>query len=62
MNRVAVGIDVGTSAVKAVAVSEGGDVVARREIPYRLSTPQLGWSEQDPEDWWRRRKMPFLAS
>lgn len=53
MNRVAVGIDVGTSAVKAVAVSEGGDVVARREIPYRLSTPQLGWSEQDPEDWWR---------
>jgi len=48
-----VGIDVGTSAVKAIAVGEDGTVLARREISYPLSTPRPGWSEQDPEDWWR---------
>src|SRR4051794_41805498 len=51
--RTAIGIDVGTSAVKAIAVGEDGEVLARREVAYPLSTPQPGWSEQDPEDWWR---------
>jgi xylulokinase len=50
---VVVGIDVGTSAVKAIAVGEDGTVLERREISYPLSTPRPGWSEQDPEDWWR---------
>jgi xylulokinase len=48
-----VGIDVGTTGVKALAVSTSGDVVARAEEPYPLSTPQPGWSEQDPADWVR---------
>jgi xylulokinase len=48
-----IGIDVGTSAVKAIAVGEDGTVLERREIAYPLSTPRPGWSEQDPEDWWR---------
>jgi len=47
-----VGLDVGTSGVKAVAVSGAGEVVARAERAYPLSTPRPGWSEQDPEDWW----------
>ncbi|WP_028059288.1 xylulokinase [Candidatus Solirubrobacter pratensis] len=50
---VVVGIDVGTSAVKAIAVAEDGEVVARREVGYPLATPRPGWSEQSPEDWWR---------
>ncbi len=50
---VIVGLDVGTSGVKAIAVSEDGEVVASAEVPYPLSTPRPGWSEQDPEDWWR---------
>jgi len=50
--RPLVGLDVGTTGVKAVAVSETGDVVARAERGYPLSTPAPGWSEQDPEDWW----------
>src|SRR5438477_11732166 len=50
---IAVGIDVGTTGVKAIAVSTGGDVIAGAEEEYALSTPQPGWSEQDPEDWWR---------
>jgi xylulokinase len=50
---VLVGLDVGTTAVKALAVSDAGEVLARREVEYPLSTPRPGWSEQDPEDWWR---------
>jgi xylulokinase len=48
-----VGLDVGTSAVKALAVSAAGEVLARAEHGYPVSTPRPGWSEQDPEDWWQ---------
>jgi xylulokinase len=48
-----VGIDVGTTGVKGVAISPDGTVLATAEEGYPLSTPQPGWSEQDPEDWWR---------
>ena len=47
------GIDVGTSGVKAVLVSMGGDVVASTTTPLTLSTPRPGWAEQDPDAWWR---------
>jgi xylulokinase len=50
---VLVGIDVGTSAVKAIAVSPAGEVRARAERPVALAMPRPGWSEQDPEEWWR---------
>ena len=48
-----VGLDVGTSGVKALAISETGEVLGRAERDYPLSTPRPGWAEQDPEDWWR---------
>jgi xylulokinase len=48
-----VGLDVGTSGVKAIAISDTGDVLTRAERSYPLSTPRPGWSEQEPEDWWR---------
>src|SRR5918992_43496 len=48
-----VGLDVGTSGVKALALSHTGEIVARAEREYPLSTPRPGWAEQDPEDWWR---------
>ncbi len=47
-----VGLDVGTSAVKGVAIDPEGTVLALAEAEYPLSTPQPGWSEQNPEDWW----------
>jgi xylulokinase len=53
---VAVGSDVGTTAVKALAISAEGKVLERREVPYGLSTPRPGWAEQDPADWWRATK------
>jgi xylulokinase len=48
-----VGIDVGTSGVKGVAIDQTGEVLALSEEQYPLSTPRAGWAEQDPEDWWR---------
>ena len=47
------GIDVGTSATKGLAITPDGEVIATEEAAYPLSTPRAGWSEQDPEDWWR---------
>src|SRR5205807_6976961 len=38
---------------KTVAISPEGEVIAKAEVAYPLSTPRPGWSEQDPEDWWR---------
>jgi xylulokinase len=52
-DRPLVGLDVGTTGVKAVAISPRGKVLGSAERGYALSTPQPGWAEQDPEDWWR---------
>jgi xylulokinase len=48
-----IGLDVGTTGVKAVGVATNGDVLAVEEQGYPLSIPRAGWSEQAPEDWWR---------
>ena len=46
------GLDVGTSGVKAILVAASGDVVASATTPLTLGTPRPGWAEQDPEAWW----------
>ena len=51
--QVLVGLDVGTTGVKGVAIGAGREVAARAEAAYELSIPRPGWAEQDPEDWWR---------
>lgn len=50
--EVAIGLDVGTSGLKAVAIEETGATVATAEADYPLHTPRPGWTEQDPDDWW----------
>ena len=52
MTSALIGLDVGTSGVKALAISPTGEVVGRAERGYPLSTPRPGWAEQDPGDWW----------
>jgi xylulokinase len=46
------GVDVGTSATKAVLCDVGGRVVATGSAEHPISQPKPGWSEQRPEDWW----------
>ena len=46
------GIDIGTSSVKAVIVDDADVVVEQASAPCQCSRPQTGWSEQDPADWW----------
>jgi xylulokinase len=46
------GLDIGTSGVKAILVAPDGDVRAASTTPLPLSTPHPGWAEQDPERWW----------
>jgi xylulokinase len=53
MNAHFLGLDVGTSGVKAILVAENGEVEASATVPIQLSTPRPGWAEQDPESWWQ---------
>ena len=46
------GLDVGTSGVKAVLVAPSGDVAASATTALTLATPRPGWAEQDPDAWW----------
>ena len=45
------GLDIGTSAVKAVLVNEAGAIVATAACELALSHPAPLWSEQDPDAW-----------
>lgn len=48
------GIDVGTGGTRAVAIDESGCVVAAATAEHApFASPQTGWAEQHPEDWWR---------
>ncbi len=47
------GIDIGTSGTKTLAMQEDGTILASATVEYPLSSPKPGWSEQNPEDWWQ---------
>jgi xylulokinase len=51
------GIDVGTSGVKTVLISEKGALKAVASTSYPLSSPRPSWFEQNPEDWWKATVM-----
>ena len=46
------GIDIGTSSVKSILVSENQNILAEAHSPLTVSRPHPIWSEQDPRDWW----------
>lgn len=48
------GIDVGTGGSRAVVIDEGGAVVASATAEHEnFASPEIGWAEQSPDDWWR---------
>jgi xylulokinase len=55
------GIDIGTSGVKAVIVLPSGVVVAQASAPLEVSRRAPLWSEQNPDDWWRATEAAVLS-
>jgi xylulokinase len=49
---ITLGIDIGTSGTKTIAIDEKGAILASASAEYPCSYPRPGWSEQDPELWW----------
>jgi xylulokinase len=54
VSEVTVGIDIGTTSVKAVAADGAGEVVARARVPHELRVPSPARLEHDPAEAWRR--------
>lgn len=50
--KVIIGTDIGTSGVKVLAVDENCRVVGSNVTEYPIYTPNPGWTEQNPDDWW----------
>jgi len=47
------GIDISTTAAKALLINEAGSVVKSCSTPITISQARPLWSEQDPDEWWR---------
>jgi xylulokinase len=58
---VTIGIDIGTTSVKAVAADEDGQVLARTRIPHHLRVPTADRLEHDADEAWRRGPLAALA-
>lgn len=55
------GIDIGTSGVKAILLDAAGQVAAQATAPLAVSRPQPLWSEQDPDAWVAATEAAVLA-
>src|SRR5450755_3794870 len=48
------GIDVGTGGTRALIIDQQGKIIASATENHEpFASPQIGWAEQSPEDWWR---------
>lgn len=48
------GIDIGTGGSRAIVIDESGKILASATVEHTpFASPQIGWAEQRPEDWWR---------
>jgi xylulokinase len=48
-----VGVDVGTSSTKAIAIDPDGTILGHAQVEYPVSLPRPGHAEQDPDLWWQ---------
>jgi xylulokinase len=56
LSKLVVGLDIGTSSVKAGLFDLEGRNVAISRANYGIYSPHKGWAEQDPEEWWEGTK------
>lgn len=57
----AIGVDIGTTGVKAVLIDDGGQILAEHSVPHDLSSLHAGWAEEDPADWERGALVTLAA-
>jgi len=56
------GIDVGTGGSRAVLIDRNGHIIAAKTVEHAaFASPQTGWAEQDPQDWWRASSAAIRA-
>lgn len=60
-SSVTVGIDIGTTSVKAVAVDDDGTIVGRARVPHQVHTPSAGAFEHDIDQAWRANVLEALT-
>jgi xylulokinase len=48
-----IGLDLGTSSIKALLVQDNGQIVGQGSAEYPIHTPKPGMAEQDPAEWWQ---------
>ena len=48
-----IGVDLGTESARVGLFSVTGEMVETAAVPYPTTFPNVGWAEQNPEDWWR---------
>ena len=48
-----VGVDVGTSSTKAIAIDPDGTILGHAQSEHPVSLPRPGHAEQDPDLWWQ---------
>ena len=54
MSQYVLGIDVGTGGTRALIIGAAGKILASATEEHQpFASPQIGWAEQRPEDWWR---------
>lgn len=55
------GLDFGTSSVKGVLMDDHQKLIATATSPLKVSRPHPGWSEQNPESWWKAANLVVAA-
>jgi xylulokinase len=55
------GLDIGTSSVKAILIDGKQKIVTSASSPLKVSRPKPGWSEQDARDWWKATNAAVAA-
>jgi len=53
MDKLLLGIDIGTTGTKAVIFDASGNIMGMGQSEYEVSIPNHGHAEQNPEDWWK---------
>ncbi len=56
MSNYMLGVDIGTGSCKATVLSHTGDVIASTSERYKTYYPEVGWAEQNPQDWYEAFK------